>query len=69
MRKFFFAAPVFFVGACNSAPPPTNAVDVTANNMIADDVTEVQDETVTSAPAQPENRAGSGSGKNEQSAQ
>ena len=60
MRRVFFASPLFFVGACNSAPPATNVVEVTANNMIADDVTEVQDETVNAAAVVPENGASNG---------
>ena len=69
MRIYILAAPLFFVSACNSAPPQTNVADVTANNMIADDVTEVEDETVTSASAEIDNGAVVKSAKNEQSAQ
>ena len=50
MKIYILAAALFAVAGCNAAPPQNNIQDVAANNMIADDVTEVQDDSATSPP-------------------
>jgi hypothetical protein len=56
MKIYMPAAALFLLAACNGAPPQNNVEDVSANNMIADEVTEVPDE---SAPSEPANTGGS----------
>ena len=50
MKIYILAAPLLALAACDSTPPQNNVQDVAANNMIADDVTEVQDDSAA-APA------------------
>jgi hypothetical protein len=51
MKIHILAAATLSLSACNPAPPQNAVVqDVAANNMIADDVTEVQDDSA-SAPS------------------
>jgi hypothetical protein len=57
MKICLLAAPLLFLAACNAAPTQNAVVqDVAANNMIADEVTEVPDDSAaapseSSAPA------------------
>ncbi len=50
MKIYILAAPLLALAACDAAPPQNNVVDVASNNMIADDVTEVDDDSA-SAPS------------------
>jgi hypothetical protein len=52
MRIHILAAPLLALAACDSAPTQNNVVDVASNNMIADDVTAVDDDSA-SAPSEP----------------
>lgn len=55
MKIYLLAGPLLLLAACNSAPTQNAVVqDVAANNMIADEVTEVPDD---SAAAPSENGA------------
>lgn len=46
MKIYILAAPLLALAACDSAPTQNAVVqDVAANNMIADEVTEVQDDS------------------------
>lgn len=52
MKIPLLAAPLLFLAACDSAPPQNAVVqDVAANNMIADEVTEVPDDSAA-APSE-----------------
>ncbi len=52
MKIYLLAAPLLILAACDSAPTENAVVqDVAANNMIADEVTEVQDDSAA-APAE-----------------
>ncbi len=50
MKIYILAATLLALAACGSTPPENNVQDVAANNMIADDVTEVEDDSA-SAPS------------------
>lgn len=52
MKIYIFAAPLLALAACDSTPRQNNVQDVAANNMIADDVTEVQDDSATAPPTE-----------------
>lgn len=54
MKIYILAAPLLALTACDSAPPQNNVQDVAANNMIADDVTEVADDSATAPSSQPD---------------
>jgi hypothetical protein len=55
MKMLVVAAPLLVLCACDAAPPAQNVIqDVAANNMIADDVTEVQDDSASAAPGDTE---------------
>lgn len=46
------------LGACDAAPPAQNVVeDVAANDMIAEDVTEVRDDSARAEPDEADGRA------------
>jgi uncharacterized lipoprotein YajG len=52
MKIYIPAAALFALTACGSTSPSLNNVqDVAANNMIADDVTEVQDDSAAALPS------------------
>jgi hypothetical protein len=56
MKIYLLAAPLLALAACDSAPPQNAVVqDVAANNMIADDVTEVQDDSAAAPTELPKN--------------
>jgi hypothetical protein len=50
MKIYILAAPLLALAACGSTPPANNVQDVAANNMVADDVTEVQDDSAAAPP-------------------
>jgi hypothetical protein len=52
MKIYVLAAPFLALAACDSAPPQNNIQEVAANNMVADDVTEVQDDSASAPPAE-----------------
>ena len=52
MKIYILAASLVALTACDSAPPQNSIQDVAANNMIADDVTEVQDDSASAPPAE-----------------
>jgi hypothetical protein len=54
MKIYILAFPLLAMAACNAAPPQNNIQDVAANNMIADDVTEVQDDSASAPTAEKE---------------
>ena len=52
MKLYILAAPLLALTACGSTPEnANNVVDVASNNMIADDVTEVQDDSASAPPS------------------
>ena len=52
MKIYILAVPLLALAACDSAPPQNNVQDVAANNMIADDVTEVEDDSAAAPPSE-----------------